>query len=99
MRSQQRCPTSQITQKDDGNTEIYPRINIEVTLTDNDEFSGHEIPQDLKDNLENGPFLGLHEPPAARGQHQGVPGSDGECAYEKVLVCAEMRREIEVGGQ
>ena len=65
--------------------------------TDDNEFNGHEEPEEVEDDLQHRPLGGLHEPPCARGEDEGVPCCDGERADEEVLVRAQMGRQVEGG--
>ena len=67
------------------------------THTDDNEFNGHEEPEEVEDDLQHRPLGGLHEPPCARGEDEGVPCSDGERTDEEVLVRAQMGRQVEGG--
>jgi hypothetical protein len=72
---------------------------VEEGNGDDDELDGHQVAEHLEDNLEDWPFLGLHEPPATWGEDEGVPRCDSKCAYEEILVGTEMRGQIEVCGE
>lgn len=49
----------------------------------------------MVDDLERRPFLSAKELPGPRGKNEGVPGGDGQRAYEKILVGREVGRELE----
>ena len=58
--------------------------------TNYDKLSGHEESEDMENDLEDGPFLGLEEPPGAGAEDECIPCSYGECADEEVLVGGEV---------
>ena len=65
--------------------------------TNDDELNGHEEPQEVVDDLEDRPSLHPEKLPAPRTENKGVPCRDGQSAHEEILVCREMRGEVEVG--
>jgi len=44
----------------------------------------------VEDDLEDGPFLGLEEPPGTGAEDECVPCGDGEGANEKVFVSGQV---------
>ena len=67
--------------------------------THDDELCGHEEAQGMEENLEGWPAWGSPETPGAGGEDKGVPCCDGEGADKEVLVCAQMRGQVELVGQ
>lgn len=63
--------------------------------TDYGEGNWHEDPDKVIDDFEQGPFLGAKELPGPWGENEGIPGGDGQRAYEKVLVGRQVGRELE----
>ena len=55
----------------------------------------HEEPDEVVDDLEHRPFLGAEKLPGPWGEHEGVPGGDGQGADEKVLVGRQVGRKLE----
>jgi len=51
----------------------------------------------VEDDLENGPFLGLEEPPRTGAEDKSVPCCDGEGADEEVFVSRQVGWEVERG--
>ena len=74
-------------------------LGVEKGDGDDDKLDGHKIAEDLEDNLEHWPFLGLHQTPGAGRKDERVPCSDGERAHEEILVRAEMGRQVEIWWQ
>jgi hypothetical protein len=48
-------------------------------------------------DLENGPFLGLEEPPRTGAEDECVPCGNGKGTDEEVFVGGQMGREVEGG--
>jgi len=63
--------------------------------TDYDKLNGHEVSEEVEEDLEDGPTWGLEQAPGAGGEDEGIPCGDGECADEEVLVSTEVRREVQ----
>ena len=63
--------------------------------TDYDELQGHEVSEEVEEDLEDGPTWGLEQAPGTGREDEGVPCCHGECANEEVLVSAEVRGEIQ----
>jgi hypothetical protein len=62
-------------------------VKMERTrLTNDDKLSGHQYAEDVEDDLENGPFLGLEEPPGTGAKDECVPCGDGKGTDEEVFV-------------
>jgi hypothetical protein len=66
-------------------------------LTDNDKLCRHEESEDMEDDLKDGPFLGLEEPPGAGAEDEGVPCGYCERADEKVFVGGQVGGQVERG--
>ena len=49
----------------------------------------------MVNDFERRPFFGAEELPGPRGKHEGVPGGNGQRAYEKILVGREVGWELE----
>jgi hypothetical protein len=68
-----------------------------MKLTDDDKLSRHKYAEDVEDNLEDGPFLGLEEPPGTGTEDECVPCGDGQGANEEVFVSGQVDGEVERG--
>jgi len=64
-----------------------------------DPLCRHEDAQEVEEDLEGRPSWGAEETPGAGGEHESIPGCDGEGADKEVLVGTEMGREVEGGGE
>lgn len=53
------------------------------------------MPEEVEEDLENGPTWGLEQAPGAGGEDEGVPCGNCKCADKEVLVSAEVGREIQ----
>ena len=51
----------------------------------------------MEDDLKDGPFLGLEEPPGTGTEDKSVPCGDGEGTDEEVLVSGQVGGEVERG--
>jgi hypothetical protein len=63
--------------------------------TDDCELDRHKEPDYMVNDLQHRPSLHAKQFPCTWGQYKSVPCSNGECADEKVLVCAKMRGKVE----
>ena len=66
-----------------------------ITRTDDSKLNRHEDAKKREENFKNRPARSLHEAPSPRGKNKCIPCSHSESADEKILVSAEMRREVE----
>ena len=57
-----------------------------MKLTNDDKLGGHEYTEEMEDDLENGPFLGLEQPPRTGAEDECVPCGDGKGTNEEILV-------------
>ena len=71
-------------------THVERPFGVEEGNADDSELNGHERPEEMIRNLEEGPFLGPEEPVRARRENEGVPGCDGKRTDEEVLVCGQV---------
>jgi len=62
------------------------KLCIEESHRDYRELNRHEKPQEVEEDLEDGPFLGLEEPPSARRKNEGVPSCNCKGADKEVFM-------------